>query len=313
MKPRAPLHERTPLWDSLPLAEACGARVLLKMEALQPIGSFKLRGLGAAASDAVERGARRLVASSGGNAGLAAAYSGRMLGVPVLVVVPRTTPEAMRARIRAEGAEVVEHGAAWDDAHARALELARDPATAYLHPFDDPRIWTGHATLVDEAREQGPKPGAVVVAVGGGGLCCGLIEGLERAGWSDVPVLAVETAGADSFARSRAAGRVVELESITSIATTLGARRVAEELLARTRRHPTESLVVSDREAVEACERFAADHRVLVEPACGAALAAIYCRLPFLEGRSPILAVVCGGAGASPELLARWKRAVGLA
>jgi len=307
----ADLHVETPLWESRPMAAALGAPVLLKMEALQPVGSFKIRGIGAASAASVAAGARRLVGSSGGNAGYALAWAGRRLGVAVTVFVPRTTPESMRARIRAEGAEVVEHGASWDDAHARAVAAADAPGAAYVHPFDDARVWSGHATLVAECARQGPRPAAVVLAVGGGGLLCGVLEGMECVGWGDVPVLAVETRGAASFAASVEAGELVTLDAITSLATTLGARTVAPEALAWTRRHAVTPWVVSDRAAVAACARFAADHRLLVEPACGAALSAVYDRAEPLVGADPVLVVVCGGAGADPGQLARWQASSG--
>ena len=97
---------------------------------------------------------------------------------------------------------MIEHGESWDDAHERASELARENGTAYIHPFDDPEVWTGHATLIEEVARIAPAPAAVVVSVGGGGLLCGVLEGLERVGWADVSVLAVETEGAASFAAS---------------------------------------------------------------------------------------------------------------
>jgi L-serine/L-threonine ammonia-lyase len=283
------------------------------MEAFQPVGSFKLRGIGRACRVRVERGAARLLASSGGNAGFAVAYAGRRLGVPVTVLVPKTTPEAMRARIRSEQATVIEHGDSWDDAHDRALELSRETGVAYIHPFDDPEIWAGHSTLIDEIASLEPAPQALVVSVGGGGLLCGVLEGMRRANWDDVPLLAVETEGAASFAASVAAGRLVTLERIDSIAVTLGARTVAAEALAWAGRHPVIPWIVDDRAAVDACARFAEDHRVLVEPACGAALAAVYRRADALAGLDPVVVVVCGGASASPKLLESWQRQVGLA
>ena len=314
LRPASPgaefLHLVTPLWESRPLADAFGGRVLLKMEACQPVGSFKLRGLGRACKSRVAGGAERLVCSSGGNAGYAVAWAGRRLGVPVTVLVPGSTPESMRARIRAEGAQVIEHGESWDDAHERASELARENGTAYIHPFDDPEVWTGHATLIEEVARIAPAPAAVVVSVGGGGLLCGVLEGLERVGWADVSVLAVETEGAASFAASWLAGCLVTLECITSIAVTLGARTVAAEALVRARRHSVTSWTVSDRDAVGACARFAEDHRVLVEPACGAALAPVYERAEPLRGLDPVLVVVCGGAAATPALLESWQRQV---
>lgn len=281
---------------------------MLKMEALQPVGSFKIRGMGYICQVSCEAGATHLVCASGGNAGYAVAYAGRQLGVDVTIVVPQTTPDWTRDMIRREGARVVEHGEAWDSSHAYAARMAGEEGAAYIHPFDDPLVWSGHATLVEEVAEDGPKPGIVVVSVGGGGLLSGVLQGLHQVGWTDVPVVAVETRGADSFASSVAAGRLVTLDRITSIATTLGARTVAAEALAWVGRHPITPWVVSDRAAVDACLRFADDHRVLVEPACGAALATVYNGAAPLSGRSPVLVIVCGGAGASLALLKKWDR-----
>jgi L-serine/L-threonine ammonia-lyase len=302
-----PLHVVTPLVESAPLARAFGAPVWLKLESLQPAGSFKIRGIGRACEEAVAAGARRLVSSSGGNAGLAVAYAGRVLGAPVSVVVPRTTSDRMIEKMRAEGASVQVHGDAWDDAHAEALRVCDREAGFYVHPFDMPAVWHGNATLVAEAIDQGlPRPGAVVVSVGGGGLMCGVLEGMHAAGWRDVPLVAVETHGAASLHAAMVAGHPVDIGTIASIATTLGARRVAERAVAWTREHPVASHRVSDRAAVDACLRFADDHRVVVEPACGAALAAAYDRAPALAGASSVLVVACGGAGATPADLVRW-------
>jgi L-serine/L-threonine ammonia-lyase len=308
----APLHLNTPLWQSEPLSRALGEPVWMKMDCFQPVGSFKIRGMGRICGRAVEDGTARVIGSSGGNAGYAIAFACRRLGIPATIVVPTTTSEFMREKIRSVNGEVLEHGASWDDAHSRAVELAAEPGTTYVHPFDDPVIWDGHATLIEETAEQGLVPGVVVVAVGGGGLLCGVLEGMHRVGWRDTPVLAVETEGAASFRASVEAGRLVTLDAITSLATTLGARTVAARLLRWSREHPIESLAVSDRQAVNACLRFLDDHRVLVEPACGAALAAVYSEHSSLKGRGPVLIEICGGAGVSLELLADWRRRTGL-
>jgi L-serine/L-threonine ammonia-lyase len=290
------------------MAGILGVPVYLKMEALQPVGSFKIRGMGAACRDACRNGAGRLVSSSGGNAGYAVAYAGARLQVPVTVVVPVRTSARSRELIRGEGAEIIEHGAAWDESHAYATALAQRLGCAYIHPFDSPSAWTGHATMVHETAEAGIRPGVVVVSVGGGGLLCGVAQGMEDVGWSEVPLLAVETMGADSFAAAVAAGRLVTLDAITSIATTLGARTVAAEALAWSRKRKITPSVVSDRSAVLACLRFADDHRVLVEPACGASLSVVYDRAAPLLGRGPVLIIVCGGAGVTRDLLVQWDQ-----
>jgi L-serine/L-threonine ammonia-lyase len=102
----------------------------------------------------------------------------------------------MRETIQQENAAVIEHGESWDDSHAYASELAGQDGTAYIHPFDDPRIWNGHASIIEEIAHDGLKPDAIVLSVGGGGLLCGVLEGLHRVGWTGIPVIAAETEGA---------------------------------------------------------------------------------------------------------------------
>lgn len=275
------------------------------MDALQPATSFKIRGMGRLCQERAAAGARRLVCASGGNAGLATAYAGRQLGLPTTIVVPQRTGPHARALIRREGAELIEHGDAWDEAHAYAQTLL-DAETAYIHPFDDPLVWAGNATLVEELAAQGVRPGAIVVSVGGGGLLCGVVEGLIAQGWHDVPVLAVETEGAASYAAAVAAGMPVRLEQISSIAVTLSARQVARRAVELAQQHPIIPWLVSDRAAVDACLQFADAQRILVEPACGAALAAVAQNAAPLAGRDPVVVVVCGGAGVNLALLRQW-------
>jgi L-serine/L-threonine ammonia-lyase len=134
------IHVETPLIESLALSRRVSGRVWLKMEALQPCGSFKARGIGFACQRYREQGRKRFVSSSGGNAGLAVAYAGRQLGVPVTVIVPQSTSERAKELIRDESAEVIVWGQSWQEAHQHALTLV-DVEAAYLHPFDDPLIW----------------------------------------------------------------------------------------------------------------------------------------------------------------------------
>jgi L-serine/L-threonine ammonia-lyase len=276
------------------------------MEALQPPGSFKIRGIGLACETHARHGATRFVSSSGGNAGIAVAHAGRRLGVAVTVVVPESTSARAISLIREEGAELIVHGASWQEAHARAQTLL-GADDAFVHPFDDPLLWDGHASLIDEVASAGIEPDAVVLSVGGGGLLCGVVQGLRRNGWDRVPVVAVETEGADSLAQSLRSGRRVELDAITSLATSLGAKQVCAQAFDWAGRHPISSVVVSDHAAVQACERFIDDHRVVVEPACGAALALAYDAAPALAAFASVLIVVCGGATATAAQLRAWS------
>ena len=303
------LYLETPVLESVPLTRHVGQRVWLKMEALQPIGSFKIRGIGFACQRHVESGCRGFISSSGGNAGLAVAYAGRQLGVPVTVVVPLTTPERARSLIRDQGAEVLVFGQSWQEAHDRAQTML-DEGVAYIHPFDDPLIWEGHASLVAETLRSGFEIDTVVLSVGGGGLLCGLAEGLHAAGRPDITVVTAETVGADSFNQSFQAGRLVALERISSVATTLGAKEVASRALEVSGDLEVVPCVVSDREALDACLQFADDHRVVVEPACGAALALAYKGEAVLRQAGNVLLIVCGGVGVTYRDLVELRSAI---
>jgi L-serine/L-threonine ammonia-lyase len=224
----------------------------------------------------------------------------------VTVVVPETTAARARRLIAAEGAQVIVHGQSWQEAHEHALSLlgVNRADAQYVHPFDDALIWEGHASLVDELAAAALKPDAIVLSVGGGGLLAGVAQGLQRHGWSDVALITAETIGSDSFAQSLAAGSVVELARITSIATTLGAKRICTRAFEVSREFRTHAQVVSDLAALQACLQLADDHRLVVEPACGASLALMYQDAPVLEAFREIVVIVCGGAGVSYSELA---------
>ena len=303
-----PLHIQTPLLQSRPLSLLSNKTVWLKFDALQPGGSFKIRGIGAVCEEYARQGKARFVSSSGGNAGIAVAYAGRQLSIPVTVVVPETTTPRAKALIEQEGASVIVHGASWMEANALAQSLL-DETTAFLHPFDNPAMWTGHATLIDEVAQAGIAFDSVVLSVGGGGLLSGVVEGLRRNGLGHIPVVTVETHGADSLARSVAAGSRITLDAITSIAGSLGAKQVCENAFALTQTHDVRCDVVSDAQALDACERFLDDHRALVEPACGASLAALYNATPALTEFNAPLVIVCGGSTASLEQIRQWRKA----
>lgn len=303
------LHIETPLLQSSPLSALSKKSVWLKFEALQPSGSFKLRGVGAVCEAHVHDGKKRFVSSSGGNAGIAVAYAGRQLSIPVTVVVPDTTTSRARALIEQEGATVIVHGPSWMEANALAQSMLEDREVAFVHPFDDPVMWSGHASVIDEVASKQVNFDSVILSVGGGGLLSGVVEGLRRNGLDHVPVLAIETEGADSLARSVQAGQRIELDAITSVATSLGAKRVCENAFEVTRTHDVRCQPVTDLEALEACEKFLLDHRVLVEPACGASLAAIYSRNQMLiaDFQAPLV-IVCGGATATTQQIQDWRK-----
>jgi L-serine/L-threonine ammonia-lyase len=278
-----------------------GKHFYLKMDCWQPSGSFKLRGMTHLARHYQAQGKTELVSSSGGNAGYSAAWAARELGMRITVITPDTTPPQVRHKIEALGAEVQVKGSVWDEADQYARQLVEEKGAAYVPPFEHPALWAGHSSLVDEiAAEYGhssPPFEAGVVAVGGGGLLCGVLEGFARHGWGHIPMLAAETEGAASYAAALAAGRPIQIPEIRSVAKSLGALKVSETAFNWSKRHPIHSMTVSDEQALNACKEFTSDFRTLVEPACGAALCAMYEDSPLLAAYDHILIVVCGGIG----------------
>lgn len=230
----------------------------------------------------------------------------RMLGQEATVVVPESTTELMKAKIRLAGGHVITHGASWKEAddYIRGL-LEVDDQGVYCAPFDHPDVWEGNATLIGEIIDDlDGTPDAIIASVGGGGLFCGIQVGLEDHGLPNVPILAVETEGAASLNASLQAGELVTLPEITSIATSLGARQVASKTFELAKRPNVKSLVLSDAQAAMACCKLMDDERIAVEAACGVSAAVIYYGLltkviPNLNPESRVVLVVCGGMSRS--------------
>ncbi len=287
------MHIKTPLISSK-LSSVPGLEVQLKLENLQPVQSFKIRGIGHICTELYKTGARHFVSSSGGNAGYAVAYAGKELGAKVNVFVPRTSSQTTIEKLKSLNAEVIQIGSDWNETNEYALNFSQEHQAQYISPFDHPLIWEGHSTLIDELAQQTSKPDAIILSVGGGGLLCGVLQGLHKNSWQDVPVIAVETEGTQSLAASMKANKLITLSNISGIATSLGSRTVAKEAFAWTKKHDIRSLVVSDEEALSACMNFKAAHDYLVEPACGASLAALN-HSAVLAGLQSVIVIVCGG------------------
>lgn len=257
----------------------------------------------------------------------------------------------MISRIRAAGAtDVRQIGASWRDAdtYLRAELLGKDPGGVYVPPFDHPDVWAGNSTMIRECyaqwygdgaggadgsdgrtsvEQRRKSPAAVVCSVGGGGLFCGIVQGLRDVGWGSVPVVAVETSGADSLAHSLQQDEMVTLDAITSQARSLGATRVAERAFelaqAGVKEGTVKSVVCSDTDAMSGCLRLAEDERMIVEMACGVCVEVVYPRGDGggesmleqalgrkLDSEDEIIVVVCGGSDVGLETLQKWREDV---
>jgi L-serine/L-threonine ammonia-lyase len=175
----------------------------------------------------------------------------------------------------------------------------------------------GAVRALNHHEDQENKPDAIICSVGGGGLFIGIMEGLQEAGWADVPVVAIETAGAESLNAALRAGELVTLPSINSQATSLGANRVAKRAFEHAQKGNVRSVVLSDGEAAMGCWRLADDERIMVELACGVNVALCYDgRLEQALGKkltkeSKVVIVLCGGSNVTVEMLAGWRKEFG--
>lgn len=294
------LYIKTPVIKSQYLKNKLDINVYLKIESLQPSGSFKLRGISNLCQQEIKKGAKSFVASSGGNAGVAVAYCGACLNVPTTIFIPKSSAHVYIEAIKSYGAEVIIAGDNAGDAQIKAMEYAIKIKASYIHPYDNPYIWEGHSSIIDEIVDDNfAKPDAIIVAVGGGGLACGILTGMHKHNWNNVPFIAVETEGADVFAQSVAQNKAVHLPVITSKATSLGATYVASRLLQFTHEHKIQNVVVSDLDAENGSRAFAKDKRILVELASGSALSLVYDNHPIIKPYKSILVIVCGGINVS--------------
>ncbi|KAK9364780.1 tryptophan synthase beta subunit-like PLP-dependent enzyme [Lipomyces kononenkoae] len=326
-------YVRTPLVYCQSLSKITGRyTVLLKLEVFQPSGSFKSRGIGhfvlQALLDSPQGTKPHIYTSSGGNAGCAAALAAQTYGCPCTVVVPSNVAPHMVTRLRdTYGANVIIYGSMWSEADKRVRQMLsehRHGPAKYCSPFDDPLIWEGNSSIVDEIVEQITELGydkskvkTISCSVGGGGLFRGVVASLKRhyPQFGAQPIItAVETRGAESLNASLKAGKLVTLPNITSIASSLGVDRVASDAFDAAMTYPTMSVLVTDAQAVGSCLKILDEHRLFVEPACGAALAPWYYSEQYdlrtklkLEEDSVSVIIVCGGSTLTLDSLVHYR------
>ena len=280
---------RTPL---LELQGTSGPAIFLKLENLQPINSFKLRG--AANAVAMLDSARRALGVwtiSAGNAGQGVAYAARKAGVPCTVVAIETAPETKIARMRALGANVVK---ASFDACWEGLEQRTFPGIegTFVHPFDDDHFIAGNATAGLEIVEDLPDVATVITALGGGGLVTGVASAI-RAKKPGVRILVAEPETAAPYARSLELGRASAFEEWQpTFVDGAGGKSVFPRMWERMQGLVDGSIVVTLDETRKAMRVLAERSRVIAE---GAGALAVAAALRGNAGEGPIVAVISGG------------------
>ncbi len=265
------------------------AEVYLKLETLQPTGSFKVRGAGNAISLLSPADRKRGVYTcSAGNMAQALAWHARRLGIPCTVVMPDTAPQTKLAGVRRLGAEIVQ--LSWDEVWKIGITRVYEPLKhmVFVHPFSEPGMIAGNGTIGLEILEDLPEPDAVLVPFGGGGLSCGIASALRaRAPGCEVYACEVETAA--PLAASLAAGEPVEIEHRPSFVDGIGGPRVFPEMFALARELLDGSLVVG-LEAVAAAIRLLVERNRIVAEGAGAVPVAA-----ALSRTGKVVCVVSGG------------------
>jgi len=281
-----------------PLRYVAALDAYLKLENLQAIGAFKLRGAYNAIRKLPEAARRRgVITYSSGNHGQAVAYAAQRVGVRAVVVMPETAPAIKVAGVRKWGGEVVLAGRTSEDRHRAAEAIAAREGLAVVPPFDHPDIVAGQATVGLEIADELPD-----VPVGGGGLISGVVVGLAAAG-SRAAVWGVEPEGAPKLQRSLAAGRPTRLERTESIADGLITLTVGDVPFAHLVEHRARVAgvaLVDDASLREAVHFLWRECHLAVEPSGAATTAALRSRA--LQPRAPTVLVVSGG-NVDPSLL----------
>jgi threonine dehydratase len=286
---------RSPCPPSVPLSELAGPEIFCKLDLLQRTGSFKERGARNALLllDPAQR-ARGVVAASAGNHALGLAYHGRLLGIPVTVVMPKFAPLVKVATCRRLGARVLLHGESFDDARRHAAELAEHEGLNRVHGFDDARVIAGQGTMALEVLDDVPDVEAIVVPVGGGGLLAGVAVA-AKALRPGIEIIAAEAAAAPALSAALAAGRPTTVAVRPTLADGLAVGRIGPLPFALTRGLVDRVVTVDEQHLSLAVLRLLEMEKTVVEGAAAAALAAVLSgQCPELRGRRTVL-LLCGG------------------
>lgn len=294
----------TPCAESIPLSEITGTRVFCKLDNFQRTGSFKERGArNALLRLAPGRKKRGVIAASAGNHALGLAYHGRLLGIPVTVVMPDYAPLIKITTCQRLGANVLLRGRDFAEARAEADRLVAAEGLTYVHGFDDPDIIAGQGTLGLEILRQTPDLDAIVCPIGGGGLIAGIAVAV-KALQPRVKIIGVESTHTGNFAAALRAGRPTLVPRRATLADGLATLTVGATAFALARNRVDHVVSVSEDWIALAILRMVELEKTVVEGAAAAPLAALMAgKLPRLKGQRVAL-VVCGG-NIDPAILSR--------
>lgn len=247
------------------LSEKCGNSVYLKPENMQLTGAYKVRGAYYKISTLTpEERKKGLITASAGNHAQGVAYAAKKFGVRATIVMPTTTPLIKVNRTKNLGAEVVLYGDVYDEACAKAYELAKEHGYTFIHPFDDLAVATGQGTIAMEIFKELPLVEYILVPIGGGGLATG-VSTLAKLLNLKIKVIGVEPAGANCMQESLKKGEVTTLSGVNTIADGTAVKTPGSNIFPYIQKNLDDIITVEDDELIAAFLDMVENHKMIVE------------------------------------------------
>ena len=257
--------QETKLVYSEYLSEQTGNKVYLKPENMQFTGAYKVRGAYYKISTLTEEERQRgLITASAGNHAQGVAYAAKRYGAKATIVMPTTTPLIKVNRTKSYGAEVVLYGDVYDEACAKAYELAEEHGYTFIHPFDDPAVATGQGTIAMEIFQELPLVEYILVPIGGGGLATG-VSTLAKLLNPKIKVIGVEPAGANCMQESLKTGEVVTLPQVNTIADGTAVKTPGSKIFPYIQENLDDIITVHDDGLIVAFLDMVENHKMIVE------------------------------------------------
>ena len=274
------------------LSRQTGGKVYLKPENMQHTGSYKLRGAYYKISTLTEEQKKKgIITASAGNHAQGVAYAAKEFGCKAIIVMPTVTPLIKVNRTKSYGAEVILYGDVYDDACAKALEMAEECGYTFVHPFDDLDVVTGQGTITMEIIQELPTVDYILAPVGGGGLITG-VAALAKMLNPKIKVIGVEPVEAASMTLSLESGEVVTLDSANTIADGTAVKTVGKNTFAYVQKYVDQMLTVEDDELIGAFLDMVENHKMIVENSGLLTIAAL--KQLDLQGKK-VVAILSGG------------------
>ena len=247
------------------LSKQTGAKVYLKPENMQFTGAYKLRGAYYKSSTlSEEERARGVITASAGNHAQGVAYAAKCYGMKATIVMPTTTPLIKVNRTKSFGAEVILHGDVYDEACAKAYELAKEHGYTFIHPFDDLAVATGQGTIAMEIIKELPLVDYILVPIGGGGLATG-VSTLAKLLNPKIKVIGVEPAGASCMKASINNGQVTTLDHVNTIADGTAVKTPGSKIFPYIQENIDDIITVDDQDVIVSFLDMVENHKMIVE------------------------------------------------